>query len=110
MRRTRKKSRLFGPKHKSVSWVRDLVGKFSNPGDLVVNLISGTFATAKTYLELPRHHYSVSFEVDIECLVACTEELVDTYERKVCNDRSDILVTDQVVDAYEVVFQALGGL
>lgn len=47
--------------------MQDLVDKFSNPGELLVDLFPGTFAAAKVCLEALRHCRFVGCESYSEC-------------------------------------------
>lgn len=71
-----KTSRLVHLEQKSLSWMKDLVETFSPPGEVVVDLFSGTFPTAKARLELPRHRRFLGCEVKPNCFEASIEGLV----------------------------------
>lgn len=56
--------------------MQDVVDKLSKPDELVGDLLYGTFATAKAYLDLPQHGRFVGCKVDFECFAASTQVLV----------------------------------
>lgn len=58
-----------------------LINKFSKPCELVYDLSSGTFLTAKAYLQLLLHYSFVGCRAAVECSVARTEKLAETYTR-----------------------------
>lgn len=83
--------------------MQDLVNKCSKRSGLVIDLISGTFAIAKSYLELPLRFHFVGCKVDVECFAVSTQPLAGTYARKVLNEISDSLGTNEVAHACMVV-------
>lgn len=48
--------------------------------------------------------------MDFECSAASTEVLVETYARQVLDEKLDIVGSDKVADACEIVIRALDGL
>lgn len=59
-----KRSRLVRMEQMSVECVHDFVDKLSKPGELIIDLFSGIFATAKACLEHPRHCGFAGCKVD----------------------------------------------
>lgn len=90
--------------------MEDLVKPFSQPGALVFDIFSCTFATAKICLQLPWHRCFEGCEFALECFTASTEALVATNSSQVLNNESDISSTAQVMDACKIVVRALDGL
>lgn len=74
--------------------MEDLVNNYSKPGKLVVDLFSGTFATAIVCLKLPRHRCFVGCELDSDSFAASTEGLIETFARGVLSKKSAISGTD----------------
>ncbi|PXF48935.1 hypothetical protein BWQ96_01277 [Gracilariopsis chorda] len=58
---TRKRVR---PEQECRALLKDLIRRFSQPGDLVVGMFAGTFWTAMAYMELPKHRKFVGCEPD----------------------------------------------
>lgn len=67
---------------KSVGMLRDLVQKFSKPGDLITKGVPGMLSTLKTCLLLDKHGQFVGYDKDsgnayklvggfIECFLVC---------------------------------------
>lgn len=83
--------------------MKDVVVKFFKPGELVVRLFSGTFATAEACLELSRHHLFVSCKIDSECFAACKKALVEMYARKVLTENFAFPCPDEIVHACMMV-------
>lgn len=61
---TRKKVR---PEQKCRALLKELICRFSQPGDLVVDLFAGTFSTAMACMELPKHRIFVGCEDEKAC-------------------------------------------
>lgn len=53
---------------KPVHLLRELVSRFSQPGDYVVDLFAGTFSTAHACFTLPQHRKFVGCDMDGECV------------------------------------------
>lgn len=65
-----KNSRVLRPEQKSLRLTTDTLSKFSKLDELVVDLCYETYATGKTYLELPEHYQCVGCEIDGRCFEA----------------------------------------
>lgn len=98
------------PAQKSLSWMRDSVNKFSKRGEIAVDLLSGTFPTAKPCLKLSRHRLLVVGEVDTKYFAASAEALMETYAKQVSTVKSDISGSAEEVDDCAKVVRALNGL
>ncbi|PXF46431.1 DNA adenine methyltransferase YhdJ [Gracilariopsis chorda] len=61
---TRKRVR---PEQKCRALLKQLICRFSQPGDLVVEMFAGTFSTAMACVELPKHRNFVGCEPDKAC-------------------------------------------
>lgn len=73
-------------------------------------MLSSTLATAKACAELPRHRTVMGYEVDVDCIAACTEAPVEMYARQVLNEKSNTPASDEVLDAWKIVVRALDWL
>lgn len=80
-RHREKEIRLDRTEQKSVFQKVDHVGKFSNPGEFVADLLSGTFATAKACLNISPHRRCVGLEAKADWFAASTEALMETNAR-----------------------------
>lgn len=81
--------------------------RVSKPDELVPNICHETLATARESFELPRHCHVLRCEVDSENFAESTKTLVETYTGQVLNEKSNISSTDEGLDAYKIVVQAL---
>lgn len=86
--------------------MRDPVETFFRPGELVVDLFSGRFSTAKACFELLQHHPFVDCKVDSKWLAARTDALVETYATQVLNKKLDIWGIDMADNACMIVLPA----
>lgn len=90
--------------------VQNVFDYFSKPGELVVHLFHDSLATVGEHQELPPHRRFTGCKDDAKYFAASTEELVETYAKKVLNKKSDMSGSDKVVNACKILFQALDRL
>lgn len=98
-----KRSRMVCLEKMSVLWIQDLVDKFSKTGELIVDLLFGMFATAKSCSKFPQSRPSVVCKGDVDCFATSTKALFHIYERQILNGKSNISGTDEVMDVCKVV-------
>ena len=84
------KFRMLRPEQKNISVMKDIVSKFSKPGDLVMDPFSGTCSTAKACLSLNKHRRFVGCELDENCLKQSIEGVLKVFAEQVLSDTSDI--------------------
>lgn len=75
---------------KSVAWIEDLMAKFSDPRDLVMDPFSGTISKAKTCLSLRNHRWFISCDTDSECFDAALPILLQVFVKQVQHEQSYI--------------------
>lgn len=90
--------------------MKDLVDRFPKARELVYNPLSGTIATAKACMELPRHRSYVDCNVHAKCFAASVEALAEMYAKQVLIETSESFGSHMVVDACKIVFTAQDGL
>ena len=61
------RTKALRPEQKSAALLRELVSRFSQPKDLVVDLFGGTFSTAVACISLPEHRRFIGCEMDAVC-------------------------------------------
>ena len=69
-------TKALRPEQKSLDLLKELISRFSQPGDLVVDMFAGTFATALACLQLPKHRCFVGCEPDDGCFQVAFEHTV----------------------------------
>jgi len=82
---------------KNIDWMMDIISKFTKPGDIVVDMFSGTFPTAKACMKLDKHRRFVGCDLDYKCIKFSMESLVRTYAEQLLNPSSDIEGNDELV-------------
>ena len=81
---------MLRPEQKSTKMLRDVIRKFTQPGDLVMDLFSGTAATAKACLSLDEHRRFVGCDIDGDCVNASMDSVLDVFAAQAINPASDI--------------------
>lgn len=87
--------------------MRDLIRKFSKPGEQVVDLFFGMFRAASVCLKLLQYRRFVGCKTYSECFASGTEAQVETYAKQVLNEMSDNLGIVAMVGALKIVVRAL---
>ena len=99
---------MFRPEQKAITWIMDLVQKFSKPGDIVVDLFSGTYSTFHACLlcDEPRRFYGC--DLDESTLDLCEERILESYARQLLNVKSKLTPSSEQLkqDAQEIVRDA----
>lgn len=68
-----------------VSLMMDLVAKFTNQGELVVNCFMGAFVVTEACQWLQRHRILVSCDMYEDCREGSTESVVEVYNIQLLN-------------------------
>lgn len=74
---------------KPVALLKELISRFSNPGDFVVDLFAGTFSTAHACLELPFSRSFVGCEQDLNCFELARAHTIRKVAFYALNNTSD---------------------
>lgn len=101
-----KKALLLRPEQKPVALLMELVSRFSNPGDIVVDLFAGTFSTAIACFRVPQHRLFVGCESDEHCFKAARAHVLREFAAVVTEGRSDIALNAESMPAAEIVAAA----
>lgn len=83
---------------KRLARTRSHVSKFWKGGQLLVYSITWVFTTAKPCMMVPKHCRFVGCNVDKVCFQAFVSYVVETFSRRVLNDKSYIMCTKDVSD------------
>jgi len=94
------KSRLLRPEQKSVLLMKELVSRFSQPGDVVVDFFAGTFSTAVACFSLPQHRFFAGVEKDADCFQVARNHAEDRFAQNMCNPNfnTDISLPDDILE------------
>lgn len=95
------------PEQKNVSWMRDVIRKFTKPGMVVVDCCAGTLAVGKAGLSLPEHRRVILCDVDSDVVRQSMPSLVLVFAKQVLSDASDIVGNDEVVAAAKKYISAI---
>lgn len=86
--------------------MQELVGNFSILGEMVADMVSGMFSTAKACFEVQRNHRIDGCQVDAECFAASPGGLAKTHARPVLNRKLDDSDRDEEKGACKIVVRA----
>ncbi len=70
---------LVRPEQKALPLLQELVSRFSQPGDLVVDFFAGSFSTAVACFSVPQHRIFVGCEVEEDCYQLAKKHVVNTF-------------------------------
>ena len=86
---------------KSVELLKELISRYSQPGDTVVDFFGGTFSTAIAAFSLPQHRFFAGVELDKECLDIARNHAEDRFAQNMCNPNfsTDIDLPDDILEA-----------
>lgn len=76
---------LWRPKRKSVSWMKNLLRKFSRAEDEMIKIFAGTSSTAKALMLLDQHRRFVKFNLDSDVVTAADTCLLVAFALQVLN-------------------------
>lgn len=102
------KAKKVRPGQKSEKLMRELVARFSLPGDLVVDMFGGTFTTAIACLTMPvgEHRIFVGCELEEKCFFAGRLRVLEAFARALTDTKgSKFVVSAEALDAARVVVQ-----
>ena len=99
--------KILRPEQKSVAMLAEIILQYTNPGDIVVDLFGGTFATTKACLQSGRPRVFVGCELDRNCTKTASEDLVRCFVTAVLRDEYPIAVTDEEKEWCKIVRRSL---
>ena len=88
--------RHLRPEQKGIAFLQELIERFSQPGDLVVDFCSGTFSTGLACLLLPRYRIFIGCEKDSDCTKAARSHVYRRLAHFVTHDRPRFQVTSRL--------------
>jgi len=90
------------PEQKNVSWMMDLVQKFTKPGMLVLDPFAGTLSVAKACLSLNKHRRFIVSDADAACVKVSLPSLVLVLAKQFLNEDSDLEGNEEELAAARV--------
>lgn len=75
---------------KPLALLKELVSRFSQPGDIVVDLFSGTFSTAVACFQLEKHRRFVGCEQDTNCFEIARDFVTKRFAESIVDGINDI--------------------
>lgn len=88
------KTQALRPEQKPLALLKELICRFSQQGDLVVDLFSGTFSTAVAAFSLPQHRRFVGCELDTVCFQHAADSTLRRFASAVHEGLSDIRLNE----------------
>lgn len=96
------------PEQKSRALLKELISRYSQPRDIVVDLFAGTFSTALACMELPGHRRFLGCESDAVCYAHAKHNAVIHFIRCVLEENIDIELTRQnLIGKFKLVLNTL---
>jgi len=93
------------PEQKSLALLKELIARFSQPGDLVVDLFAGTFSAAIACFSLPNHRRFVGCELDPACYSHSAERVLRRFATATSLPTTDIVLADEDLAAASDIHQ-----
>lgn len=81
-----KGTRKLRPEQKPIPLLKELICRFSQPNDIVVDLFSGTFSTAIACLQLPNPRCFVGCELDELCFTHSLKHVIRSFSTFLVNN------------------------
>ena len=96
----KKRKGLVRPEQKSLQLLKELVSRFSQPGDKVVDFFAGSFSTAVACFSLPGTRKFVGCEKDNECFKLAQPFVQDRFAQCMTNPNhiTDIVLPDDILE------------
>lgn len=84
--------KFLRPQQKPILLLKELISRFSQPGDFVVDLFAGTFTTARTCFSLTQHRVFIGSEIDNHCRKLVAKKTIDAFANVVHLKQSDFIL------------------
>lgn len=81
---------LLCPTQKRVSTLKELIERYSKPGDIVADMFAGTLSTARACMEISEHRVFVGCDLDKECVTCAMPLVYETFARQLLDLKSTI--------------------
>ena len=98
--------RYIRPEQKPRELMKELICRFTRPGDTVVDLFSGTFSTAMACLSIPQHRKFIGCESDDACFSHAQHHVLIAVARAIEEGHTDMMVDQSTLQAARRVVEA----
>lgn len=89
---------------KSIALMKELVCRFTQPGDIVLDLFGGTFSTGIACFQIDQHRRFIGCEKERDCFEISRDNVVRRFSEMLIHGSSDIKMTEEVMKvANEIV-------
>lgn len=101
----KRKKQLLRPEQKPLPILKELISRFSQPGDVVVDFCAGTFSTGIACFSLPNPRFFVGCEKDTECFDYAMTHVLNKFAKVISNPNhaTTIDATDDEIRASCIV-------
>lgn len=96
-------SELIRPEQKSRQCLKEVICRFTQKGDSVLDMFGGAFSTAMACMELPEHRKFIGCENDGPCHYHAYHHCLCVFARTIAESTTDIEISQGVVNAANVV-------
>ena len=103
-----RRTRRLRNEQKSLAFMKELIEKFSQPEELVVDLCSGTFSPALGCLLLSKYRKFIGCERDAECFSHARRHVFNRLAFEIQNGTPSFPITPELRDASREVLQCTG--
>lgn len=98
---------LTRPEQKNTAWIKDIVRKFTEPGNPIENACAGSFSGAMVCVMLCKHGRFIQWEVDSSYVSDAIPLLILLYTRQGLTKKSDIDGKAEVRSSMELHIKAV---
>ena len=91
------------PEQKGLAFMMELIERFSQPGDQVIDLCAGTFSTGMACLLLPQYRTFVGCDKDLDCVVAARIHNYRRLARFIVHGNPGFPVTSKLLESAKVL-------
>ena len=96
--------RMVRPEQKSRELLKEIIARFTRPGDLVADFFAGTFSTAAACITLPKHRKFIGCEVRDEVFEIAKAKLIEIFAGAILDKYSDVVPeSPEVTEAARLV-------
>lgn len=97
------RTRALRAEQKQLPLLKELVCRYSRPGDMVVDFFSGTFSTAVAAITLPEHRIFIGTELDKACYDIAVDSMCRRVAVHLATNRTDISIPRAVRHSMELL-------